>query len=339
MPDVFGALTLRPYQLLCSVCSLGVRADAELADPRYVKGRAILHMVAVCPDVPITLRCNAGFIYGYQDPGTEQDTPDGADYNRKRDLDILQRLDLVPGATLPARTLFRRLLSRIPVAMGICGYRQVTAEAWRGCAMAMSGNYERGVDRGMAAIVSPRDAEEVRRQKQLSVQAIYRSAELPVRPHHLLCNVCNYGRRLLLGEPLPLAPLAEDNVIEFLDRVLNDPEVVLVMTKGSDPHICAPCPSSVPELQACANVTGSGGLSNEKRDMDVLQVLGLTYGSRMAGGALYRLVFERIPSVAEICVRDNPAGADRQGSVWDSCDYKAIRTYEIGRQLLMGRFA
>ena len=334
-----GSLQVRPYQLMCAVCSLGAGNAGEVAaHPRYAMAKAILATLAAQPDVPVTLRCQAGHIYAYQDPGTDEDTPEGSEYNRKRDLDILQRLDLVPGATLPARTLLMRLLSRIPVAMGICGYREVSSEAWRGCARATSGSYERGVARGIDAIIPPRDEDEMERQKRESGQAICSAEALTIRPHILLCNVCHFGGRLLRGEALPLTPIVEDNVVEFLERVLNDPDVPVVMARGADPMICAPCPRWVPEARACTNVTGSGGLANEKRDLDVLQRLGLTYGARMHAADLYRLVFARIPTVADICVRDNPAGADRQGSVWDSCDYQAIRTYEAGRLLLMGRF-
>ncbi len=337
MTQDYGGLTLRPYQLLCTVCSLGAQDPNELVeDPRYVRAREILEIIAARPDIPVTLRCQAGFIYSYQDPGTGEDTPEGADYNRKRDLDILQRLDLVPGATLPARTLFKRLLARVTFAIGVCGYHEVTSPAWRGCSKTLSGNYERGNRKGIGAIVPPRDDVEMARLKEESAKAIYAASELAIRPHILMCNVCQYGGRMILGEEVPLAPIAEDNVVEFLDRILTDPSVPVLLVKGADPMICTPCPQWVPGLQACANVTGSGGLENEKRDMDTLQLLGLTYGSRMPGGELYRLLFDRIPSVVPICVRDNPYGADHQGSVWGSCG--GVWSYEVGRMLLKERF-
>ena len=99
----------------------------------------MLAAVEANPDVPITLRCNAGSIFGYQDPGAEEDTPEGADYNMKRDLDVLQKIDLAPGSTLPARVLFKRLWERIPTVEGICGYDTVTSDAWRGCVKAKGG--------------------------------------------------------------------------------------------------------------------------------------------------------------------------------------------------------
>ena len=39
-----------------------------------------------------------------QDPGTVGDSPEGAEFNQKRDLDVLTRLDLAPGSTLRVRS-------------------------------------------------------------------------------------------------------------------------------------------------------------------------------------------------------------------------------------------
>jgi len=88
------SITLRPYQLLCTVCSLG----EEGLTPKKEKFKEVLETVKKNPDLPITLRCNVGDVFVYQDPGTEEDTPEGAEYNRKRDLEILLRLNLPPGA-------------------------------------------------------------------------------------------------------------------------------------------------------------------------------------------------------------------------------------------------
>ena len=70
-------LVVRPYQLLCIVCSLGEDAE-EPGDPRL---RDILRSIRNHPDSPVALRCNAGDVFCYQDPGTEDDTPEGADFN------------------------------------------------------------------------------------------------------------------------------------------------------------------------------------------------------------------------------------------------------------------
>ena len=103
--EAYTVITARPYQLLCVVCSIGQGVDR----PDNDKVHRLLEAVRADPDVPVRVRCNTGSLFGFQDPGTEDDTPEGADYNQKRDLDILHRLDLTPGVTLPARILFARL--------------------------------------------------------------------------------------------------------------------------------------------------------------------------------------------------------------------------------------
>ena len=133
-------LKLRPYQLLCLVCSLGDE-DGGPRDERYAR---LGEVIRNDPDVPVSLVCNAGDVYCYQDPGTQDDTPEGRDYNRKRDLDVLQILDLEPGATLPARAMLMTLLKRISTVAGLCAYPAATSAAWKGCPKAASGRYEQG---------------------------------------------------------------------------------------------------------------------------------------------------------------------------------------------------
>ncbi|MBI3987296.1 MAG: hypothetical protein HY343_10265 [Lentisphaerae bacterium] len=94
-----NGLIARPYQLLCAVCSIGQGS----ARPENDRVRRLLEAVRADPDVPVTVRCNAGTdsLFGFQDPGAEADMPEGADYNQKRDLDILHRLDLPPESPCP----------------------------------------------------------------------------------------------------------------------------------------------------------------------------------------------------------------------------------------------
>jgi len=108
------------------------------------------------------------------------------------------------------------------------------------------------------------------------------------------------------------------------------------MARGADWMMCAPCPRRVPELNACANVLGSGGLSNEKRDLDMLQRLGLQFGSTMGARELYRLIFDRIPSTADICKRE---GSTCPSVWWDGCGESNLEqgnaNYEAGRRELL----
>jgi len=328
--EVYSSITLRPYQLLCTVCYLG-EENHNPNDEKKIKN--ILEKIRKNSDIPINLRCNAGDVYVYQDAGIKEDTLEGSEYNRKRDLDILQRLDMAPGDTLPARTLFLRLLKTIPTVSGICGYETITSDAWKGCPKAKSGYYERGWEIGINAIIPPRSEEEMAMEKEKSLKAMYSATEITIRPHILLCAVCQYG-----GGTRP--PFKADNLPEFIEMILTKkPDISVKMAKQADWMMCAPCHARVPELNACVNGHGSGGLSNEKRDLDVLQRLGLTYGSAIPARNLYQLIFERIPTTQDICKREG----NHFPSVWWSkcgeanCE-KGNENYEKGRKELMEKF-
>lgn len=317
-------LSLRPYEALCLVCAQGQALDSVAA----AKLGAIAERIRRQPDVPVRLACNAHDVYAYQDPGNADDT--GSDeFNRKRDLDILQMLDLAPGSVLPARTLLYRVLNGISTTRGLCGYEKVTDEAWQGCPRAFCGCYEAGREKGIAAHVPPREAAEMAAEKQRSVAAMEESDELRIRPHVIMCAVCNHGTREGRYEPLDA-----DSIVEFIDIVRRRRDVRVTMARQADWMICASCPQRVVELNACVNVAGSGGLSNEKRDLDLLQVLGLTYGSSLPAREMLQLIFSRVPDTLSICKRDNT-----QLSVWwDGCGKANCDAgnpgYDKGRQML-----
>jgi len=319
-------LQARPYQLLCVICRHG-GADEAHVSPR---AREIATCLRQTPDAPICIRCNAGDVYCYQDPGTAEDSPEGEDFNRKRDLDILQRTDWVPGVTLPARAAFLSILKHIPTVVGVCGYEEVTGECWRGCANAGTGAYERGQQAGIAALVEPRGVQEMAEEKRRSIEALEAAAEVTIRPHILLCAVCQYGSGLR-------PPSADDNLPELMQLILHrKPDLRIRMARQADWMMCAPCPNRAPGLNACVNVLGSGGLSNEKRDLDMLQVLGLHFGSVMAARDLYRLIFRRIPTTQGICARE---GSQSPSVWWDGCGEsnleKGNESYAKGRREMM----
>lgn len=317
------ALRVRPYQMLCLFCHQG----QELAGSQGEAVRVLAEAIGSEPDMPVMLVCNAHDVYAYQDPGPREEI--GADeFNRKRDLDILQVLDLAPGSILPARTLLHRILKAIPTVDGLCGHGDAPA-AWRGCPRAEAGHYEAGAAKGIAALIQPRDPAQMNADKASSVAALEASDELRIRPHVIICAVCNYGNREGRYEPL-----AEDNIVEFIDLIRRRPDLKVTMAQGADWMICAPCPQRVAHLNACVNVAGSGGLSNEKRDLDLLQVLGLTYGSSLPAREMLKLIFERVPSTQAICRRDNPP----LSVWWDGCG-EANRDagnvgYAKGREML-----
>ena len=321
-------MRIRPYQAACAICRIG--AGEPAAQDRIAE---IIAAVRADPDMPVMLVCNAGDVFSYQNPGTAEDTPEGPEYNRKRDMDILERMDLAPGSILPARILFRRLLAAVPTVAGICGYETLTGEAWQGCPRTNSGDYERGHEQGINALIAPRDAEEMAADKASSLEDMYGADEILSRPHIVVCAICQYAT----GTRPPYAP---DNLPELLQMVLErDGDVNIKLVPGADWMMCGPCPSRLAETNACiCGRISSGGLYNEMKDLNVLQALGLTYGTTMKAGDLYRLIFERIPTVDGVCAlkkRDKP-----MVSLWrDGCGEGTFPgPYERGREILMPRF-
>ena len=324
----YPVLIARPYQLLCIVCSLGEDGPGP-GDPRL---KEILDTIRANPDMPVAVRCNSTDQFAYQNPGTQDDTAEGAEYNMKRDLDILQRLDLVPGSILPARALFKRLLKTITSAKGICGYDTVTSEAWRGCSKAGSGYYERGREKGINALIPPRDEDEMARDKETSLKDMYQADAIKIRPHILVCAMAQYGNDIR-------PPFKEDNLPEMIQHILKNPDTPITLVSGGDWMMCGPCPNRAAELNGCVTgAFGTGGLYNELKDLNVLQTLGLTYGATMKAKELYEIVFERFDhgsKRAGVCAMD---GEIPDSSMWrDVCGRRPgfCPGFEKGREMLM----
>ncbi len=338
-------LTLRPYQLLCAVCSLGQEESGAGGDEKL---KRVHEAIRENPDIPVKLVCNVADVFAYQDPGPEDDRHGSPDFNRKRDLEVLQRLDLPPGITLPARIILHRLWDRIESVSGICGYDAVTSEAWRGCPKAKSGFYEKGrklclsfavpycgsqtkfceadLPKAKNALIVPRTKEERDEAKRQALEAMYKADAISVRPHNLVDAVGQYGAGRGPGS-------VEDNLPELIQLIIKKPETKIRLAPGAPWMICAPCPSWVPKTGACLNVKGYGGMTNQYRDVRMLQKLGLKHGDVMNARELYRLIFQRA----------NPWDYhwdSKPGSLWhDSApDPKKYENYKKGKDMLMREF-
>ena len=317
------SLVLRPYELMCIVCRIGAGRTSDLKEERL---NDILSRIRENPRIPVTLRCNVDSIFAFQNPGTAEDTPEGELFNVKRDLDILQKLGLVPGSTRPADEIFLRLFESIPTARGICGYADATSETWRGCPLAESGHYEKGHAKGVEAVIPPRGREEKSRAKNESAAAMYEAKGLRIRPHHLMCMACFHAGKETL------APIQEDNLFEAIDIIQKDPEIPVTLVAGCC-QICPPCSKYDPKTNWCVYKIGAG-LRDEKKDLDVLQLLGLKYGDTLPARELYRLLFERIPSTRLICGYSD--GVIR-GREWIICgDPEGDERYAKARQARLG---
>lgn len=292
-------LQMRPYQLLCLICRAGGNRGSGAAPARL---RAVLRVLHADPMTPVTLRCNVSSHYDYQNPGTAEDTPEGAEFNVRRDVTVLQRLGLVPGDTRPAWELLNRLLAVMPTVAGVCG------DAAGGCAAAGAGHYERGVAAGIGALLPPRPAAEMAAVKTTSAARVLDADLMELRPHHLLCMACFHGGRA------ELAPIAEDNLYEAVVAVQRRPELPIRLVQGPC-MICPPCPHYDPAGRRCIR-NNAMALRDEKKDLDVLHALGLHYGDVLPARTLFTRLFATITSTTHICGHGD--GQER-GPEWTVC--------------------
>ncbi len=306
MPRGFRPVDVRPYQLMCIVCRLGDgHPPGDLGMPNLTN---LLRKVRRNPILPLRLRCNVDSIYAYQNPGRAEDTPEGELFNDKRDLDIVQKLGLVPGDTRPAIDLFDRLLEKVPTAKGVCGYETVTSETWQGCARACGGNYEKGHALGLKAIIPPRDSGEKARVKGASAAEVLAAGSLRIRPHHLMCMTCFHGGKETL------APIQEDNLFEAIEAIRKNPDIPVTLIPGCC-MICTPCSLFNPKTGLCIGGK-SMGLRDQKKDLDVLQKLGLKYGDTLPARQLYERLYARIPSTRDVCAYGD---GEVRGYEWRAC--------------------
>lgn len=276
-------------QLLGTVCVAG-GADCPLF-ATLTDAQAILDRVKEDPTVTIRLTSDADRIPHYS-------TLSAADYagldregvfNRKRDLDILQKLGLAPGDTRRARYLYELLLQRIETPDGICAYN---TPGWEGCPLARSGAYESVRERGSRELIFDRPAEDMAAAREASAERVRTSPVLRLRPHHLMCMSCWYGASLAAG------PRTNDTLDIVWERIRTDPEVEIILVEGNC-EACHCCDGFHPETTRCVHACGL--VRDYKKDLDVFQKLGLMPGARMNARDLLKLIYERIPSTRDVC--------------------------------------
>jgi len=315
--DGSDALVVRPHYLLCTVC---LRGGCDSPPPGKERIQRILDHVWRNRELPIILDCPLYPVH-YQDIKSKEyfQRVKGELHNRKKDLDVLRRLGLVPGSRRPAWYLYKLMLERIPTVKGICIYDTATSPEWEGCPHARSGYYERAREKGVGLFVPSRSKGEMQKAKENSVRSIYQDERLFIRPHHLMCITCFYGSG---GS----APLEKDNLYEVLRRIQEDPDTPITLIEGCG-MICPPCPSYNPDSNLCDNVCGL--VRDYKKDLDVFQKLGLAPGATMKAKDLFRLLFERIKTSMEICGYGDGVVTSHE---WAICGNVKTGDYEKGRE-------
>jgi len=301
-------ITMYAHQLVSTVCILG---GAECPLLEQERDREILGKVRKDPTVTIRLESNADEIpiYSELDP---QDV-----FNRKRDLDVLQRLGLVPGSVRRARYLYTLLFQRIESPIGLCAY---DTPGWEGCPLAHSGAYESVRTRGWQAVVYQRSDEEMQEYRERNVKQIAQGEQLYIRPHHLMCLCCWYAG----GQGQ--SPRPNDTLYEVLQRIQQQPDVPITLVEGCC-QACECCDGFHPETGRCVH---AGGLVRDfKKDLDVFQKLGLMPGATMEARELFDLLFERVPSVRDICAYGDEVVRSEE---WQICGGVYREGYELTRR-------
>ncbi|MBI2299242.1 MAG: hypothetical protein HYU66_09935 [Armatimonadetes bacterium] len=293
-------LEIRPYQLLCLVCQAG---GAGLDGARAARLEEILSALRRDPFQPVRLRCNVDSVYAWQNPGTAEDTPEGALFNERRDLAILQRLGLVPGDTRPGWELLQRVYARIGSPADICTYG-----ASGGCDRALCGALEAGVSAGLATLLPGRPAEDRAAAKVASAGEVERAGRLFIRPHHLMCITCFHG-----GREAP-EPIAEDNLCEVWDAIRRNPEIPVTLVRGCC-QICPPCSCYDPPTNQCVR-NNAMALRDQLKDLTVLSRLGLGYGDTLPARELYQRLFAAVPSTRDVCAYGD---GEVRGWEWTIC--------------------
>jgi hypothetical protein len=131
-------LRIRPHHLMCMSCFYGARAELEPIEEDNLY--EAIDAIQQRPEIPVELVCGPCMIcppcHGY-DPAFGLCVADVgmALRDELKDLDVLQRLGLEYGATLPAKTLFALLYERIPSTRLVCAHQDGIhrGREWRIC--------------------------------------------------------------------------------------------------------------------------------------------------------------------------------------------------------------
>ena len=121
------------------------------------------------------------------------------------------------------------------------------------------------------------------------------AAPLEIPARQLLGAVCVCGG---VACPLFAAPAVG---LALLARLKGDPALAIRLTSDADriPHYTRLGADDYARLD-------HEGVRNRKRDLDVLQRLGLTPGDTRRARGLYELLFQRLETPCRICAHDTP---------------------------------
>lgn len=217
---------------------------------------------------------------------------------RKRDLDVLQKLGLSPGDTRIARDLYEVINERIKNVKDICAYGGNYSDKWPPCPLAKEDYFQKGAE-GLNKL---KDKEKMSYWKEISCKEIEQADKIIIRTHHLLCIFCYIGTDFPGGKYLPLE---EDNLYEVWVKMRENPDIPVTIIEGpGDCMVCPPCHGFDNERKLC--YVGCH-LRDRKKDTDTLQKLDLLPGETLSARELVERIYEKIPDNKDICTYEYQA--------------------------------
>ena len=296
---------LIPQHLLCACC---LKGGGEVPVSCRDGAQKALDLARSAPD------CHVKLISAFDEAGARNarfytTTPQ----ERKRDLDILQKLGLTPETVRTPRVLYELLARRIPSPIPICGQCVRETDTWHNCPLVKSGAYENG----LREMIPQRTAAEKCQSKQSSCARLQALDAIPVRAHHLLCMLC------IAGSAENLTPLEEDNLVELLMRILENPSVPIILKEGpGECMVCPPCHAFDQKTGLCVV---SMSLRDRRKDLTVLERIGCTPEDTLPAKELLSRILQNIPQVAGLCIFDQETSFE-----WASCQMPSDDVYEKG---------
>lgn len=130
-------LRLRPHHLMCMSCWVGSTGGKGSRENDTLD--EVWRRICRDPGVDVLLVegcCEACWCCdGFHPPSGRCVHGGGLIRDYKKDLDVFQKLGLMPGARLNAREALRRIYDRIPSTRDVCGYGtgEATSSEWRVC--------------------------------------------------------------------------------------------------------------------------------------------------------------------------------------------------------------
>jgi len=149
------ALSVRAHHLMCMICFLGGSHPEKplVEDNLYELWQKILSD----PSIPVTLIEGPGDCVVCPpchafDKKSRLCNASCSLKDRKKDLDAFSRIGLVPGDTLPAIEILRRIYDNIKTVDGICRFEERRGYDWRNCRPFEDMSYVKGLETVASAL-------------------------------------------------------------------------------------------------------------------------------------------------------------------------------------------